>query len=96
MTLGDMNMENIVGRPPQPNRRNRASSSGSQLLCIFWKGPAHLENTKRKIQLILWDGNSPNSYGTGPAHQRVEKHQLNWKRVLVVCWFCLCAANDDP
>ena len=34
-------MENIVGQPPQPARRQQGQLIG--------KGPAHLENTKRKI-----------------------------------------------
>ena len=41
ITLGDMNMEKIVGQPPQPARRQQGQ--------LIWKPPAHLENTKRKI-----------------------------------------------
>ena len=38
---GDMNVENIVGQPPQPAHQQQGQ--------LIWKGPAYLENTNRKI-----------------------------------------------
>ena len=63
-----------MGQPPQPARR--------QLCKVISKGASSSGNYKKKDQqLLLWAGTSPNSSGTGPAHQRVEKHQLTWKGV---------------
>ena len=65
ITLGDINMENIVGQYRQPARRQQGQ--------LIWKGPAHLENTKRKI----------NTYYCGLAllPTRLEQAQLMnvWK-----------------
>ena len=74
ITLRDMNMENIVGQPPQPARRQQG--------LFIWKGTNSSGKYKKKDQqLILWAGTSPNWSGTGPAHQHVEKHHLTRKRV---------------
>ena len=65
-------MRNIVGRPLNQLVDNRANSSGER-------------QTYRKKRLtinIIGHGSSPCSYGTGPAHRRVEKGQLIivWRR----------------
>ena len=63
-----------MGQPPQPARRQQGQ--------LIWKGAFSSGKYKKKDeQLLLWAGTSPNSSGTGPARQRVEKHQLTRKGV---------------
>ena len=63
-------MENILGQPPQPARRQQGQ--------LIWKRASSSKYKKKDLQLILWAGTSPTSSETDPAHQCVcvEKHQL--------------------
>ena len=73
ISLGDMNMKNILGQPPQPARRQQGQ--------LISKCPSPSGKYEKKDQqLLLWAGTS-NSSRTGPYHQRVEKHQLTLKGV---------------
>ena len=59
-------MENSVARLSNKVVHNRANSSG--------EGPAHIENTEKKQNLISLAGSSPDSSGTGIVRQ--ERCQL--------------------
>ena len=59
---------NIVGKPPQQARQQQGQ--------LIWK----IQKERLTITIVGWHF-SQLVYGAGPAHQRVEKHQLTWKGV---------------
>ena len=77
ITQGDMNMENIVGKPPQPARRQQGQLTwtGAPLIGKIQKERLTINIVGWNFSQLVWNRPSSSTCGKAPAHLEKSKRE---------------------